>query len=264
MMTSDKKERLEAEEGFSLKADMRRRFERGFYKGKMRQVVFDYLSSIVGNLKDMRVLDYACGDGKLGLSLADGGAGIVIGVDLSAHRLDGAARKAAAMGLNGRMAFFRMDSEVLAFKDGSFDLVVGSGILHHLDTESAAAEISRVLKDGGKAAFMEAMGHNLLVNLYRRLTPWARTQDEHPLVMDDIRVMEGYLGKVCVKGFHLFTLFPMFLRALTRSDGIFDRIFGPFYRLDQWLFKRFLFLERNCWICVIAAQKERQDSDGIK
>lgn len=47
------------------------------------------------------------------------------------------------------------DAEALPFGDGSFDLVLGHAVLHHLpDLEQAFAEFHRVLRPGGTFAFM--------------------------------------------------------------------------------------------------------------
>lgn len=42
-----------------------------------------------------------------------------------------------------------MDANALAYDDGTFDVVYGGGILHHLDFEKAVDEVHRVLKPGG-------------------------------------------------------------------------------------------------------------------
>jgi SAM-dependent methyltransferase len=73
--------------------------------------------------------------------------------------------------------FLVMDAESLGFDEGSFDVVVGSGILHHL-----ALRQSRVLRPDGCAVFVDPLGHNIFIRLYRKLTPSMRTADEHPLL----------------------------------------------------------------------------------
>jgi SAM-dependent methyltransferase len=99
-----------------------------------------------------------------------------------------------------------MNAEELAFPDGTFDAVCGTGILHHLNLEQAAAEIRRVLKPGGRAVFIEPLGHNPLINLFRRLTPKARTTDEHPLLMKDLHLLEERIGPVEMRFHHLAEL----------------------------------------------------------
>src|SRR3546814_19128134 len=83
----------------------------------------------------------------------------------------------------GLHATFSVDNaEQTSFPDASFDRIGGSGILHHLDLDRAYAEIARLLKPGGRAVFLEPLGHNPLLTAYRDRTPRMRTEDKnHPL-----------------------------------------------------------------------------------
>jgi SAM-dependent methyltransferase len=61
---------------------------------------------------------------------------------------------AARLGLAERVYAIRADAESLPFPDGSFDLVVGHAVLHHLpDLERAFSELLRVLEPGGRIVF---------------------------------------------------------------------------------------------------------------
>jgi ubiquinone/menaquinone biosynthesis C-methylase UbiE len=41
-----------------------------------------------------------------------------------------------------------MNAHLIGFRDGSFDVVVTDGVLHHLSIAKAAGEIHRILKPG--------------------------------------------------------------------------------------------------------------------
>jgi ubiquinone/menaquinone biosynthesis C-methylase UbiE len=88
--------------------------------------------------------------------------------------------------------FLVMDANHLDFPDGSFDFVFGSGILHHLDFETALKEIHRVLRKDGKILFFEPLGRNPVGKLVRKLTPEARTPDEKPLDKEEIKILKKY------------------------------------------------------------------------
>lgn len=77
--------------------------------------------------------------------------------------------------------FMMMDAHRLEFPDHHFDVVFGTGILHHLDLDRALAEISRVLKPDGIFLFGEPLDTNPVGRLIRQLTPKARTADERAL-----------------------------------------------------------------------------------
>lgn len=74
------------------------------------------------------------------------------------------------------------DAEHLPFKDEEFDGVLCRGVLHHLtDPASGVAEISRVLRPGGQAVFLET-NRTWLSALPRRLfqyTPWFSKQHKN-------------------------------------------------------------------------------------
>ncbi len=148
-----------------------------------------FLEAIVSHIDlkpGMRVLDLGCGRGFLSIALALRGAHVT-GVDISPRSVAAAAHRAAISGAAEGCEFRVMDCENLDFLDGSFDAVVGSCVLHHLDLNRAAQEVGRVLRPGGKAAFIESMGLNPILMAARALLPGhfgiekASSADEYPL-----------------------------------------------------------------------------------
>ncbi len=133
-----------------------------------------------------RVLEYGCGTSGLVFDLAEKGCNATA-IDISSVAVDAAAEAASSRGL--KATFLEMDAEELTFEDDSFDLVFGSGILHHLDIERSRRQIMRVLAPGGRAVFREPMGYNPLINAYRWRTPDIRTVDEHPLLRSDLAAL---------------------------------------------------------------------------
>ncbi len=113
------------------------------------------------------------------------------GIDISDYAIQ-QANAIAARASRDNVVFLCGDAEHIDTPDASYDFVYGSGIVHHLDTERCAREVARLLRPGGVAIFWEPLGHNFAVNLYRRLTPDARTVDEHPLLRHDFDVLKRY------------------------------------------------------------------------
>ena len=189
------------------------------------------------------VLEYGCGAGKYSLRLAGWGAKVTA-MDLSETAIRRAQEAATTAGL--AIDFRTMDAENLDFPDRSFDLICGNGILHHLDLRRSFAELARTLKPDGAAIFTEPLGHNPLINLYRRTTPRLRTVDEHPLKLADFELARQYFKSVDVKVFHLASLagvpfrrFPFFPGLLRSLD-----------RFDAFLFRRVPFSQRYAWFAV--------------
>lgn len=93
-----------------------------------------------------RVLDAGCGPGNLSAAAATRGASVV-GTDLSEVMV------ALARSRHPELEFRQADAERLPFPDGTFDAVVANLLIPHLPRpEAAMAELSRVLKPGGRLA----------------------------------------------------------------------------------------------------------------
>jgi SAM-dependent methyltransferase len=191
------------------------------------------------------VLEYGCGPGSYAFELARRGAH-VIGVDISPVAIELAAKSAAANKLDIR--FSVMNAESLDFPDAAFDIVCGSGILHHLDLNRALPEVRRVLKPGGRAVFVEPLGHNLLINWYRRRTPSLRSADEHPLLVSDLALFRRHFEHMDVRMFHLTSLAAVPLRRLPG----FQKLVTGLDALDRALFRIAPPLRKQAWSCVIA------------
>nr|MBA2794642.1 class I SAM-dependent methyltransferase [Thermoleophilaceae bacterium] len=165
-------------------------------------------------------------------------------VDLSPIAIERSRDAARRQGVEDMIDFRVMNAEALDFPNDSFGLICGDGIIHHLDLDAAFAEVARVLEPGGRAIFREPMGHNPAINLYRRLTPAERTDDEHPLVLRDLDVAQRYFGQVRARCFHVSVLgaipfrdtraFPYMHRALDAADRALMRAIPPL-RAWAWL-----------------------------
>ncbi|MEO0882657.1 MAG: class I SAM-dependent methyltransferase [Pseudomonadota bacterium] len=150
------------------------------------------------------VLEYGCSNGDRSLQLA-ARSNSITGIDISDVAIERANRLALDQGVENA-TFLAMNAEEMTFDDASFDLVFGSGILHHLDLEKSLSEIRRVLRPGGRAVFVEPLGHNPVFNAYRMLTPNARSVDEHPLLKRDFKLFDTILGDGSHRFFGLGTL----------------------------------------------------------
>lgn len=173
-----------------------------------------------------RVLEYGCGPGSEAFELARAGA-TVHGIDISPVAIDMAQRAAAERGVAERCSFEVMNAEALTFAPKSFDRICGSGILHHLDLARAFGEIARALKPGGRAIFVEPLGHNPAINWYRRRTPELRTADEHPLLARDLDEARKHFARVRPEFYALSVLAAVPLlgsRYFGAARAFFDRV----------------------------------------
>ncbi|MBN2474411.1 MAG: class I SAM-dependent methyltransferase [Pirellulales bacterium] len=189
------------------------------------------------------VLDYGCGLGSVSCRcVRDYGARSVVGIDVSDVAVDCARRLATERRIDN-ITFEAMNAEAMTLADDTFDLACGFGILHHLDLSRSISELARVLKPDGTAVFLEPLGHNPALNLFRRMTPGLRTADEHPLLLKDLDVVRAHFGRLDVRFFNLTTLavapWPRYLgrRYLLHSLAACDRVLfarAPFLRKFAW------------------------------
>lgn len=98
------------------------------------------------------VLEIGCGTGVHTRLLAQSGANVTA-VDLTPTAVEFTTRRLTHAGLLANVV--EADAESLPFPEASFDFVWSWGVIHHsTDTDRVIAEISRVLRPGGRLAFM--------------------------------------------------------------------------------------------------------------
>jgi ubiquinone/menaquinone biosynthesis C-methylase UbiE len=99
---------------------------------------------------DQKVLEIGCGIGYFTRSLVSSGAEITA-IDISPDLLEVARRDCPAE----NVSFELQNAYAMIYADKSFDSVIGSSVLHHLEIDAALNEVHRVLKPGGSIYFTE-------------------------------------------------------------------------------------------------------------
>lgn len=208
------------------------------------------------NCPGKTALDYCCGLGISTRRLAKFGA-TAYGIDIAEEEVRTAVRDARAAGLEDQTHFEVMDAEAMTFPDDKFDLILCSGVLHHLDLELAYHELARVLKPGGKILCLEAQGHNPIIQLYRRMTPHLRTawETDHILTTGQVKQAYRYFETIKVDYFYLFSIGAIPFRNTF--------LFSPVLRLTEWLDSLVLKLplvRKMAWQMMFELSDPRQDS----
>jgi SAM-dependent methyltransferase len=192
-----------------------------------------------------KVLDYCCGNGDFTIWMAETGA-YAFGIDISPVSIQNATEAASCRGLGDRAVFRVMDAEDTKFADDYFDLIVVNGVLHHLDLEKAYRELARILSPKGEIICTEALRHNPVIHLYRKMTPHLRSawETEHILGRREIRKAHNHFGEIrIVKFFHLATIaavpfrnlpiFPWLKIILARVDSVLLKT--PVIKWQAWM-----------------------------
>ena len=215
-------------------------------------------SFLIKNCRGKKVLDYCCGDGNLTIFLAENGAE-AFGIDISPVSIQNAKEKAKNKILRN-ISFFVTDAEKLEFEDGYFDLIICSGVLHHLDIKIAYPELARVLKADGKIICDEPLAYNPVFQIYRRLTPHLRTkwEMEHILKKKEIKLTEKYFSKTETKFFHLTTLLAVPFRNI-------PTIFNPlldFLGFIDYILLKLPFIKWWAWQIVFILSEPKKQNGG--
>jgi SAM-dependent methyltransferase len=116
--------------------------------------------------------------------------------------------------------------------------------------------LARTLRPGGSALFYEPLGHNPAINLYRRLTPELRTEDEHPVHAEDLDRARQWFGRVEERYFHT--------TALAAAAGVyghapFDPLLAGLEHLDRAPFR--LSPAARRWACCRSASQSSPVGD---
>ncbi|MEM7357006.1 MAG: class I SAM-dependent methyltransferase [Acidobacteriota bacterium] len=221
----------------------------------------------LGDLRGKQLLDVGCGLGEAAVYFAKQGAEVTA-TDLSGEMLALTERVAERHGV--RVATAKGPAETLPFDDASFDVVYAGNVLHHGDTAAMIDELHRLLRPGGVAVTWDPLHHNPLINVYRRMATQVRTEDEHPLRIQDLELFRRRFRQVDHECFWFFTLltfvrFFVIERVHPNKERYWKKVIAeadrlePFYsRLERWdrhLLGRLPWLGRYCWNVAVRCVK---------
>jgi 2-polyprenyl-3-methyl-5-hydroxy-6-metoxy-1,4-benzoquinol methylase len=193
----------------------------------------------LGPLAGQQVLEVGCGTGSLSVYLAHQQAHVT-GIDVSEEAVRVAQRRAAANGVAQTSRFRAVPAEDLDDPDGTYDLIMGNQVLHHLELKDALPNLRRLLRVGGRGVFCEPV--LLLPSWGRRiresslvtgfLPRHVDTPTERSLSSEDIAFMGAVFPGMRKYPFQLFARVQNFMEL---GDAWFARVTA----VDRFLLKRF-------------------------
>ena len=220
----------------------------------------DQILQLLEPLSGKSVLEVGCGRGDFSVWMAKQGANVTA-VDIGAHLLESASKLAQQNKVEPN--FCQNDIAFLPFASRSFDVVIGTAILHHLSktgVRHSVYESHRVLKDGGMAIFHEPVENSRVFDFIQNLIPvgtkgsrqyrpsilqrvaWQRyleKVDERPLsVRELVSAGEKLFAQINVSPYGLLIRFQRLIGAkyrllLTALDSYLLRVFPPLRKFSR-------------------------------
>jgi SAM-dependent methyltransferase len=182
-------------------------FRRFFYE-EVNRYLGDLILSELGHLGGCRLLFVGCGTGAAqAKQLAARGAEVWC-LDVSAESVKRLMRHPFGA-LRSAIHPVVADAEQMPFSPGTFDVVVGKAILHHLDIPKFMQAIDGVCVSGARLVFTEPLGINPIVNAFRRMTPSSRVPTEHPLTRSDLATVAQHCTRLRRQHSFLFSLLAL-------------------------------------------------------
>lgn len=239
----------EAEKSFFAQFVAERQYdvfdERGYEK------LLHEFSRLVGSSTGERFLDIGCGTGAFTRHLARLGLE-GIGLDLSLDNVLTASPELP------EFEFVTGDSETLPFSDEQFDIVIFSGILHHLTSmHEALAEGYRVLKPGGRLFAYDPNGRNPAMWLYRSpQSPFSSRQgwtvNERLLLSEDI---ESCLRRAGFSDITCEGVSGISFRYV--ENPLLRKLLGLYNLLDNWFAKTYLSQRHGAFVVSYARKHDK-------
>jgi SAM-dependent methyltransferase len=119
---------------------------------------------LIGLIRNQRIVDLGCGNGRLAILLAEAG-NTVTGIDSSEEQIRLARENAGLLprkeGDGSGPVFRNAPMEATGLPDGAFDAVILSQSLHHAaKPKEALAESHRLLAPGGRILILDLLAHS--------------------------------------------------------------------------------------------------------
>jgi len=150
-----------------------------------------HLGEVITLSEKDKVLDVACGRGKSAIHLAERFGCHVTGLDYGHENVAAAENSASTRGLAYLTTFREGDAEGLPFNDGLFDAVISEcSFCTFPDKATAATEMSRVLRPGGRMGLTDMTVNGTLPDDIQSLLSWvacvagAGTPDQYIAILE--------------------------------------------------------------------------------
>lgn len=229
-----------------------------------------YIFNYLGDIRGKKVFDLGCGLGEASVYFAIRGADVTAS-DLSPEMVNFTEKLAHKYNCN--ITKHIASAESLQLKpEQQFDIIYAGNVLHHIDIDKTLSQLKLHLKKDGVFVSWDPVAYNPLINIYRLIATEVRTEDEHPIRIQDLKKINSHFSNIKTKWFWLSALliFVLMVLAQFRSPNkerfwksvVYEEkkwawLFKPLNFIDQGILKVFPFLGWLCWNVVIIAKNDK-------
>jgi SAM-dependent methyltransferase len=201
------------------------------------------------NIVGKKVLEIGCGTGTSSHNLSSLGADYVYGVDISEKAIE----EANKIAIRGQLEFANKD--ISEHIDGSFDIIFGRAILHHLDYRAVLTRLYQSnLKAEGYMIFMEPLGSNLLIKLYHAISRSAHTPDERPFYRKNLKWLRKTFQNLQIIPINYLS-FPFGLISTSLFSRADNALMQLCNKVDCWIAKNIKLLIPNFRYAIFVVKK---------
>ena len=200
----------------------------------------EFRLQLLGDLRGRRVLDVGCGDGANASLFAKLGARVV-GVDISPVAIELARERARVNGVADSTDFICSPIETADFEAGTFDVVWGDGVLHHIvdDLDAVMARVASWARPQALVVFAEPTNLFQPLRTLRLMLPIPPdgTPGERPLAPADLARIEPYFDPMKVRHFGLLGRLDRVVLThwnYEKSAAWRRAVAGAFALADEW------------------------------
>lgn len=181
---------------------------------KRRRFSKEFRFRVLGDLTGKNVLDVGCGDGENAMNFAKLGAQVT-GLDISPRAIDLAKRRADVNHVSGLTTFICSPLETAQFALGSFDVIWGDAVLHHLihDLDNVMTHLMEWLKPGGIIMFGEPVSLSSKLRQIRMMLPIKTdaTPDERPLERGEFEIIARHVPDLEIRYYAILERFNRYV-----------------------------------------------------
>jgi 2-polyprenyl-3-methyl-5-hydroxy-6-metoxy-1,4-benzoquinol methylase len=185
------------------------------YTGRLRKRFYsEFRFRLLGDVRGKTLLDVGCGLGSNSVLLAKLGARVT-GIDISPKSIEVAGKRAEAAGVGANCRFLCSPLETAPLAPGSFDIIWGEAILHHLIPELPLilGKLVECTKPGGWMIFGEPVNLNQTLRRIRLAMPVSTdaTPDERPLEPAELDIVRRYVTDLHLRTFSFLSRVERFV-----------------------------------------------------